>query len=146
MFIAVLFILTKNWKKKNHSFNRWMEKPHPYNGKLLSDEMGQTWKQQHRWSSKVSYWVKKKKAILKVNILHDYIYITFSKGQKPSDGIRPVGAELGMGGGCDYKGIERGCFRVMILFCIMIVLLITWIFTCVKIHRTLPQEGQFYYI
>lgn len=53
------------------SFHRWMEKSHPFKGKLLSDKMGQTWKQEHAWSSKVFYWVKKKKPFWKVIVLHD---------------------------------------------------------------------------
>lgn len=47
------------------------------------------------------------------------------KDKSPVMETRPLGADLGMGGGCDYKGAERGCFQVMRLFCIMTVVLIT---------------------
>lgn len=38
-----------------------------------------------------------------------------------------------LGTGCDYEGVERERFVVMDQFCIVIVVVVTQIFTCDKI-------------
>lgn len=52
---------------------------------------------------------------------------------------------LAEAGGHHLEGIRRESGGVMELFCIMTVMVLTWIYVCVKIHRPVYEKGQFYY-
>lgn len=148
MFIAVLFILTKNWKQPQFlSIGEWKSPIHSRENYWVIKWDRHESKSMHEAQRYSTEW--KKKAILKgySTTWLDYIYITFSKGQKSSDGDQTseyrawCGRRVWL-----HRSYERDCFRVTRMFWIMIVALIAWIYTCVKIPRTVFQEGQFYSI
>ena len=47
---------------------------------------------------------------------------------------------VGFRGRCDYKGIPWEFFKMVELFCILTVVVVTWIYSSIRIHRTVHQQ------
>lgn len=76
-----------------------------------------------------------------------FIYITASKRQNYSDGVKISGAGGWGRGEHTYKRTAwENILGEMELFFFQIMVMATWIYTCVMIYGTVHQKSQFYCI
>ena len=92
---------------------------------------------QHCWNDE---------AILESYILYDSLYKLLLKRQTYID--RKTDQWLPGARDCEnvwlqmYSTRDLGGWRVIEVLCILIVVVVTWICTCVKIHRTIYSQGK----
>ena len=148
IFITGLFVLTPNWQQfKCLPTSEWINQIgyiHTMENHSAIKKITNYWYiQQHGWTSKALCWVKE--AILKKDFYsHNSIYMTFS----PSQHCQGVG----MREGYDYKGLVwKNIFffflKLMEPFCILLLVMITWLYICVKLCRTVyPKKSILLYV
>ena len=97
----------------------------------------------HGWISKALYCVKKK-PISKEYIVYDSIYMEFGKGKIIEIENRSMDTSNWIRSRRRLQLLE-GVFWVMKQFCILIVLVVIQICTCVKTHRTVHTHNTIIY-
>lgn len=141
MCIAALFTISKTWKQpKFLSTDNCINKCDTSVSQRTNQQCkGRDYCYMLRqgWSSK--HYTEWNKAVWKGYILQNSIYITFSQRKKLCDRDQIT----------EFQGLawEEGVMtngKVMELICMLIAVMVAWIYTCIKILRTVHQEGKFY--
>lgn len=123
------------------SFNKWINDQtsvHPYNGILLNNKKEKLWIHETTWMNLKGIMLNERSHSQKITwfYLHDILERHEGRFGEQISGFQGFGVITW----CDHKGQHKDMFWVIKLFCILIVLGVTWIYARVKTHRTIHKK------